>query len=292
MRGMIISAFGTGFKVGAEGREIICTARGSFRSRELAPLCGDEAEVEEHAGEYVITKIYPRRNEIVRPPLANLDSIVFVCSAVSPSPNLLNLDKFTAVSVFKGIKPVIAITKTDLYDPEEYAKIYRPIFPTFLIDNITGEGAEELLAEIRGSFSALCGNSGVGKSSLLNNLIPGAEAEVGEISEKLGRGKNTTRRTDILRLPGGGYLADTPGFAAFSTDRYDIIFKEYLADCFPEFSDFLGHCRYTGCSHRTEQGCAVLEALRDGKISPSRHASYVKMYAEAERIKPWELKKR
>lgn len=289
-QGVIISAFGGTFRVAAEGEEYICTARGVFRNKDISPECGDRAEIDCTGGEYVITKIFDRKNEIVRPPLANLDQLVFVSSTVEPVPNILNLDKFTAVSEFKGISPVIVFTKTDLNDAESYAEIYDGIFPTFCIDNVTGEGIDGLKEVLKDRFSALCGNSGVGKSSLLNNLIPGIEARTGEISKKLGRGRHTTRRTDIYSLPFGGYLADTPGFASFSTDRYDIIFKDSIADCFPEFREYLGQCRYSDCSHRKEQGCVVIEALNAGKIKPSRHRSYCEMYQEAEKLKPWEIK--
>lgn len=248
--------------------------------------------ISQSSGENVISEILPRKNEIVRPPLANLDQIVFVCASADPPPNLLNLDKFTAVSVYKGISPVIVFTKTDIGDADKYAEIYRDIFPTFCIDNGTGAGVDDLKDTLRGKFSALCGNSGVGKSSLLNNLIPGAMARTGEISRKLGRGKNTTRRTDIFPLPEGGYIADTPGFAAFSTERYDLIFKEDLPDCFPEFKDYPDSCRFKDCSHRKEQGCAVLKALEEGRINSSRHRSYCEMYSEAEKLRTWQFKDR
>ena len=292
MQGVIISSYGGIFKVAAGEKIFNCSARGVLRSKKLTPLCGDRADIEVSAGEYVIKSILPRRNEIVRPPLANLDQIVFVSSSIDPPPNLCNLDKFTAVSIYKGISPVIVFTKSDIVDPEPYAKIYRDIFPTFCVDNLSHEGVNSLEKVLKDKFSALCGNSGVGKSSLINSLLPGAGVITGEISAKLGRGKNTTRRTDIYPLPYGGYIADTPGFASFSTERYDIIFKEKLADCFPEFSEYAGKCRFSDCSHRSELGCAVLEALKDGKISPSRHNSYCAMYVEAAKLKEWEFKDR
>ena len=290
MRGIIVSSFGDSFKVLADGEEYTVRARGALRNRAVSPICGDRVEIVGEGEEAVISEILPRRNEIVRPPLANLDMLVFVCSTAEPPPNILNLDKFTAVSVYKGIQPVIVFTKTDRADPERFMSHYRGVFPVFAVDNLTGEGVSELVEAIKGRFSALAGNSGVGKSSLLNNLCPNINAATGEISKKLGRGKNTTRRTEIHPLPCGGYIADTPGFAAFSTDRYDIIFKDDLAGCFPEFSEYIGRCRYQDCSHTKEQGCAVIEAVEAGKISRSRHQSYREMYEEAKKLKPWELK--
>lgn len=290
MQGVIISSFGDSFRVVAEGKEYTCRARGVLRNKSVSPVCGDFVEIDQSGKEAVIAEILPRKNEIVRPPLANLDQLVFVCSIVEPVPNIRGLDKFTAVSVFKGIDPIIVFTKTDKSDFEKYFSVYRDVFPTFAINNLTGEGIEPLREVLKGKFSALAGNSGVGKSSLLNNLCPDINAKTGEISRKLGRGRHTTRRTEIYPLPEGGYIADTPGFAAFSTERYDIIFKDDLAACFPEFDDCIGKCRFPDCSHTKEQGCAVLEALKDGKVHESRHKSYCEMYAEASKIKPWELK--
>lgn len=288
MRGVITSAFGDSFKVFAEGKEYTVSARGSLRIKSKSPICGDNV-ILDIVGEPVISEILPRRNEIIRPPLANLDCIVLVCSAVEPPPDILTLDKFTAVAVFKGIAPIIVFTKSDKGDPEKYAEIYRNIFPTFCVDNLTGSGVDGLRPLLKDKFSALAGNSGVGKSSLINNLLPGAEAVTGEISRKLGRGKNTTRRTEIHVLPGGGYLADTPGFAAFSTDRYDIIYKDRLPECFPEFRDYLGKCRFQDCAHIKEVDCEILKAVSEGKISRSRYKSYCEMYSEAEKLKPWEV---
>lgn len=290
MRGVIISSFGDSFRVAAEGKEYICRARGNLRTKSQSPVCGDFVLLDVSGDEPVISEICPRKNEIIRPPLANLDVLILVCSTVEPSPNILTLDKFAAVSVFKGISPVIVFTKSDRADPEKYLSLYRGVFPVFAVDNITGRGTDELLSELSGKFSALTGNSGVGKSSLLNNLCPDISVKTGEISRKLGRGKHTTRRTEIYPLPTGGYIADTPGFAAFSTERYDIIFKDDLAGCFPEFGEYTGKCRFPDCSHTKEQGCAVLKAVEEGRINPSRHRSYCEMYSEASKIKPWELK--
>lgn len=290
MRGIIISSYGDSFRVLADGEEYVCRARGALRNKDVSPMCGDFVSVELSGSEAVISGIFPRKNEIVRPPLANLDRLVFVCSTVDPVPNLRALDKFTAVSVYKGIIPVIVFTKTDKCGSESFEKIYRGVFPVFSVNNLTGEGVSELYDVLKGSFSALAGNSGVGKSSLLNNLCPKAGAVTGEISRKLKRGKNTTRRTEIYPLTDGGYIADTPGFAAFSTERYDTIFKEELAGCFPEFQDYIGSCRFPDCSHTKEQGCAVLEAVKDGLIGRTRYQSYCDMYDEALKIRPWELK--
>lgn len=287
--GVIISSLGGSYKVASEQGSYICKARGVFRSKNITPYCGDRVIFDGETG--VINDILPRKNEIIRPPLANLDSIVFVNSTCEPAPNFLLLDKFLAVAEYKGIAPIVVFTKTDKSSAEEYAGVYEKIYPTFCIDNTTGQGCKELAKELSGKFSAVTGNSGSGKSSLLNNLCPSLNLETNEISKKLGRGKHTTRRIDIFQLEGGGYIADTPGFSSFETGKYDIITTKDLPHCFPEFKECLGNCQFLDCSHTQEKGCAVIHAVKDGMISSGRHKSYVEMYAEARLIKPWEHKK-
>lgn len=289
--GVIISSFGGNFKVAAEDEEYICKARGSFRNKDIVPICGDNVKfIIENNSDAVITEIFERRNEIIRPPLANLDQLVFVISTCEPAPNILLLDKFLSVSVFKNISPVIVFTKTDKHPADEYVKIYENIFPTVCVDNVTGEGVGEVYKLLSGKLSAFTGNSGAGKSTLLNNICPDLSLETNEISRKLGRGKHTTRRVEIFRLENGGYVADTPGFSTFNTQMYDRILKDELAYCFPEFEEHIGSCRFQDCSHTKEQGCKVIEAVNNGSISRSRHASYCEMYREASLIKPWEIK--
>ncbi len=290
--GVIISVFGSGYKVAAyDGTTYICKAKGIFRARDISPCCGDRVTVEVSGNsEPLITEIQPRKNEIIRPPLANLDQMVFIISTCEPAPNLLMLDKFSAVSAHKGIESVIVFTKTDKRPADEYVKIYRGVYPVFEVNNETGEGCDKVKEALKGKFSAFCGNSGSGKSSTINNICPELGLATAEISKSLGRGKHTTRRVDIYELDCGGYIADTPGFSTFETGRYGVILKDELADCFPEFHDYLGECRFQDCSHTKESGCAVLQAVKDGIISESRHRSYCEMYREASLIKPWELK--
>lgn len=290
-KGVIISSFGGNFKVAAEDEEYICKARGAFRNKDIVPICGDNVRfIIEDNSDGVITEIFDRKNEIIRPPLANLDQIVFVISTCEPVPNILLLDKFLAVSVFKNIEPIIVFTKTDKQPADEYVKIYKNVFPTVCVDNVTGEGVGDVYRLLNGKFSAFTGNSGAGKSTLLNNICPDLKLETNEISRKLGRGKHTTRRVEIFKLENGGYVADTPGFSTFNTQMYDLILKDELAYCFPEFEEHIGSCRYQDCSHTKEQGCKVIEAVNNGLISKSRHASYCEMHREASLIKPWEIK--
>lgn len=291
LNGIIISSLGGSFKVAAQGETYICKAKGAFRSKGLTPYCGDNVtiEVEENA-EPLIVEIKDRKNELIRPPLANLEQLVFVISTCEPAPNLLLLDKFLAVAVYKGIKPIIVFSKTDKCPADKYIDIYKDIFPCYSVDNTTGEGCEAVKTALIGKFSAFAGNSGAGKSSLLNNICPELNLETNEISKKLGRGKHTTRRVELFEFE-GGYIADTPGFSTFETLKYDVIYKDKLAGCFPEFDEYIDKCKFLDCSHTAEKGCAVIEAVQNGDIKKSRHQNYVEMYKEASQLKEWEINK-
>ena len=293
MHGMIIKAIGGLYTVEASEGVYECKARGSFRKKNVSPVCGDKVAFElETDGSGVITSIDERRSLLIRPPLANLDLLIFVSSTCEPRPNLLLLDKFIAIAIYKNITPAVVFTKTDKQDAEEFLGIYNKVGITALsVDNTTGEGCEAVKELITGKFSAFTGNTGVGKSSLLGNIFPEQSFATGEISRKLGRGRHTTRHVELFKLPEGGYVADTPGFSSFDTNRYDIIFKDQLAGCFPEFSEYEGECRFADCSHTSEKGCAVIEAVKGGYIPRSRHESYLEMYEEAKQLKEWEHKK-
>lgn len=264
-----------------------CKARGVFRSRGITPLVGDIVTVEDG----VITEIHERRNSIIRPPLANLDQLIFVVSTCSPAPNYLILDKFIAIAEYKGIRPVMVITKTDLAGSEQLREVYGSIGIDVLEVDYSAPASVEAVRELlRGKISAFTGNSGAGKSTLLNAVDPTLDIPTAEISRKLGRGRHTTRTAVLYKLAEGGYIADTPGFSTFETNRYDIIRKEELAGCFREFSQYIGDCRFNDCAHTCEKGCAVVEAVGRGEIPASRHASYCAMYEEAKQLKEWELK--
>ena len=269
-----------------------CKARGLFRKKGISPNCGDNVKISaENASKGVIEEILPRRSQIIRPPLSNLDVLVFVSSVCEPRPNLLLLDEFIAIAEFKKIIPVVVFTKIDKQDSSDLAKLYRDAGLTvFEVNNLTGEGSEEVKAFLEGKLSAFTGNTGVGKSSLMNRIFPELKLETNEISEKLGRGKHTTRHVQLYKLEKGGYIADTPGFSSFDTNRYDIIYKDELADCFCDFRKYLGKCRFPNCSHTKEKGCAVIEAVNEGKIARSRHESYINMYEQAKQLKEWEHK--
>lgn len=271
---------------------IECKARGVFRKNNISPVCADKVEISKIDGDYIITNILPRKSLLIRPPLANLDNLVFVNSTIQPVPNLLLLDKFIAIAVYKKIKPIVVFTKIDLKNSAELETIYKNAgIDVYSVDNTTGEGYEEIKEMLQGNISAFTGNTGVGKSSLLNNIFPELSLATNEISKKLGRGKHTTRHVELFPLEKGGYIADTPGFSSFETNQYDIIFKNDLADCFTEFSEFTDKCKFMDCSHTKEKGCAVIQAVNDGIISESRYKNYVTMYEEARLLKEWEYRK-
>lgn len=291
LNGIITKLVGGTYSVCASDAVYECKARGVFRKRGLSPVCGDRVSVEINGTEAVITEVHPRKSFIVRPPLANLDVLVLVNSTKKPAANLTLIDKFSAVAVYKDIEPVIVFTKTDLESADGLMETYQKTgFKTFSVNNTTGEGADEIKSYLSGKISAFTGNTGVGKSSLMNNLFDGLNIDTAEISEKLGRGRHTTRHTQLYPIEGGGYVADTPGFSSFETGKYDIIKKEQLQHCFPEFKSFLGKCRFEDCFHISEPGCAVKQAVSDGHICQSRYQSYTEMFEEAKNIKEWEIK--
>lgn len=261
-------------------------ARGILRRRGQEPYVGDHVRIEDGA----IAEVLPRKNELIRPPLANLDQLCFVVSMCEPQPNLRLLDKFIAVSAYKQIRPLLLLTKIDLagYDMiyQLYSSIGIPILP---VDYQNAASLDAVRAALQGKVSALTGNTGAGKSTLLNALDSSLGLATGEISQKLGRGRHTTRHAQLFPIAGGGYIADTPGFSTFDTMRYAVIRKEELADCFAEFAPYTDKCRFHDCAHVCEKGCAVLQAVKDGHIPESRHKSYCEMYEEAKQIREWEL---
>ena len=292
MNGIIIKALSGFYYVAAEDRVIACRARGKFRLSGDSPLVGDRVTVSESEGQGVVEQILPRKNAFVRPAVANLDAIVLVASAAIPVTDPFLVDRMTVLACRRGIECIICINKTDLDPAEELRRIYTNTgFPLAVVSAETGEGMEELRALIRGKTVALTGNSGVGKSALLRRLCPELELATGEVSQKLGRGRHTTRHIELFALGDRTYAADTPGFSSFDTDQTEHIPKQDLEQLFPDFSPYLGHCRFPDCAHRNEPDCGVLEAVRAGKIEASRHRSYVRLYAQAEQIKAWELKK-
>lgn len=291
-RGLLRKGIGGFYYVEAADTIYEAKARGIFRKRGITPLAGDMVDISiEDDGTCTIEEIGERKNALVRPPVANLDQLFLVVSVLHPSPNLLVLDKMLAGAEQKGISPVIVFSKTDLEDCSEYLEIYRNTgIPVVTVSSVTGDGVEQVRKMLKGKLSAFSGNSGVGKSSLLNRIDERLSLPTAEISQKLGRGRHTTRQVELLKLGSDTYVADTPGFSSVDMVQTDLIRKENLAHDFREFAPYLDQCRFPSCSHTKEKGCAILAALQEGKISPSRHQSYVAMYDEIKNIKEWELK--
>ena len=288
--GLILKGIGGFYYVETAEGVLECKARGSFRKENRTPLAGDRVTVTKTAdGVGVVDEILPRRNCLVRPPIANVDQLAIVASVAEPKPNVLLLDKLIAVAENNDIEPLVVITKSDLEDTASLEAIYRKAgFPAFVVTNTDGGTAAALTEHLTGKITAFTGNSGVGKSSLLNVIDPTLSRETGEISKKLGRGRHTTRSVTLFPLSGGGYLADTPGFSALDMERTQPIDKDALFDCFREFAPYFGNCRFTGCSHVHEPDCAIRTAVEQGEIAASRYESYTAMYEEAKLRKPWE----
>lgn len=285
--GIILKCLGGLYTVESPDGIFECKARGIFRKKGISPSVGDNVIVENG----VISEIEERKNFLIRPPLANLDQIIFIVSTVSPVPNFLILDKFIAIAEYKNIEPVIIITKIDLGDSKPVKDVYSSIGIKVLDADYNNESSIQAVRELlKGRISAFTGNSGAGKSTLLNAVDPDLNIPTGEISKKLGRGRHTTRHAELYKLKDGGYIADTPGFSTFETNRYDIIRKEELAGCFREFADYTEKCLFRDCSHTCEKGCTVVEAVANGIIPKIRHESYCAMYDEAKQLKEWELK--
>ena len=299
LEGMIIKGVGGFYYVECGDRVYECRARGVLRGgagrERITPLAGDRCVISVHPdGLASVDSILERRNFLLRPPLANLDVLFIVVSLRDPQPNPLTVDRFISLAEYKGIEPVIVITKLDLMDDDGFGDIYRKAGFTVIRADYTSQ-SREFLGEIReimkNRICAFAGNTGAGKSTLLNALCPGLDRETGETSKKLGRGRHTTRETELFSVEGGGKIADTPGFSSFDGEFAEFVYKDELADTFREFADYAPHCRFTGCSHTCEKGCEVLAALQRGEISPSRHNSYVALYNEVKDIREWEKKR-
>lgn len=292
IKGIIIKAI-SGFYYVSSGREVIeCKARGKFRLLGQTPLVGDVCEVEcTEPGKGVLSAILPRKNELVRPPVANIDKLCIICSEAPPVTDTFLIDKICVIAEYKNIQPVIVINKCDIEAGENLFKTYSQAgYNVIRTSARTGQGIADLEEALSEGITAFTGNSGVGKSSLLNRVLSGVSLATGDISEKIGRGKHTTRAVELYCAGGGIYVADTPGFSAFDLKMLEDIKKDELCLNFAEFTPFVEHCKFTGCSHTKEEGCAVIQAFQSGQISKSRFDSYLMLYDSLKNIKEWKKK--
>ena len=291
LNGVIIKGIGGFYYVEAAGEVYECKARGAFRKKKITPLAGDNVTITVREGkENTIDEIGERKNFLLRPPVANIDTLIIVSSVKDPVPSLLVIDKMTAIAVDKGIKPCVVFSKSDLGDTTELESIYRKAgIDVVSVCCKTGEGIEKVKEMISDGITVFTGNTGVGKSSLLNCIDDRFSLVTGEISDKLGRGRHTTREVTLYHI-NNGLVADTPGFSSLDIEQTsDVIVKENLPFCFPEFQEYLGKCKFTSCSHTVEKGCLILEALNNGEIDKNRHESYVSMYNDVKDLKEWQL---
>jgi ribosome biogenesis GTPase len=296
------------------GVEVECRARGSFRHEGITPLVGDLVTVSygdssftlgdggraipiEGGADTAIDSIHDRKNALIRPPVANIDTMLVCMASRSPAPDLYTVDKLLSILEFNGIEPIIVIGKSELAEDKlkEITAIYEGAgYKVFSLSCAENSGTDELKryidTELRGRILSVAGASGVGKSTLLNTLFPELSLVTGDISHKISRGKNTTRHTQLFPLSGGGFIADTAGFSLLDFERFDFMDKEDLPHTMREFVPLLGSCRYTDCTHTKEEDCAIVSAVRKGKISRSRHDSFVQLYSILKEKHKWDKK--
>ena len=289
--GRIIRSISGFYDVETSGGVVTCRARGILRKAGCSPLTGDLVEITQERGKGMVEKVLPRKNSFIRPAVANVDALVVFAANVNPVTEPFLIDRVAAIAGDQEVPVYLCVNKCDLDPAVDLVRIYRNAgFPVICTSAETGEGIEELRQLLKGKLTAFTGNSGVGKSSILNRLCPELNLATGEVSEKLGRGRHTTRHVELFSLGEGTYVADTPGFSSFDTDQMDVILKENLQYAFPDFGAYIGKCRFDDCSHRKEPDCAVRAALEAGEIEKTRYDSYLRLYENYSQVKLWELK--
>ena len=297
-----------------KGEIVECRARGVFRHNHITPVVGDEVEIiyidasfsregenispKDGGRDIMISEILERRNSLIRPPVSNIDVMFVSMAAASPEPQVATIDKMLSILMHSGIDAAVVIEKCELdrEKAEQLRKIYTLAgYRVFVLSCVTGEGVDEIKKyvreELRGKTSAFAGASGVGKSTLMNMIFPGLELMTSGISRKIERGRHTTRHVELFPIDGdfeNGSIADTPGFSMLDFERFDFFTKDDLPYTMKEFDDYIGLCKYTKCTHTKEDGCAILTAVREGKIAPSRHESFLEMYSVLKEKKAWD----
>lgn len=288
IKGIITKGIGGFYYVEVANATYECKARGVFRKARIAPLVGDVVEITiNEQAENTIDKIFDRKNCLNRPPVANIDNLFIVVATVEPKPNFLVIDKLIATAEYKNIEPTIIISKSDLASANEIVDVYSKSGITVL-NTANDIELEKIKSLMKDKITAFTGNSGVGKTTLLNKLDSNLNLATGAISNKLGRGRHTTREAQLFNVC-GGYVIDTPGFSSFEFDKTEIIKKDDLPYCFREFREYLGECKFTSCAHVNDKGCKICEAVENGEISSVRHENYISLYNQAKEIKEWEL---
>ena len=289
--GRIIRSLSGFYEVQTPAGVITCRGRGSLRRSGESPLTGDIVEISVEKDKGMVETICPRKNRFIRPAVANVDALVVFAANVNPVTEPFLIDRVAAIAKDQDVDVYICINKCDLDPATDLVRIYKNAgFPVILASAETGEGVEELRNLIQGKLTAFTGNTGVGKSSMLNALCPTLSLATGEVSEKLGRGRHTTRHVELFCLGADTFVADTPGFSSFDTEQMDVLLKENLQDTFPDFAPYIGDCQFHDCTHRKEPNCSIRKAVEEGKIEKTRYESYLRLYEKAEQVKLWELK--
>ena len=291
LTGRIVRSLSGFYEVRTDGETYTCRGRGSLRKGHESPLTGDMVQITVEGKKGMVEKILPRRNRFVRPAVANVDALVVFAANTNPVTEPFLIDRVAAIAGDQGVQVIICVNKCDLDPATDLVRIYENAgFPVIRASAETGEGVAQLRALLQGKLTAFTGNTGVGKSSMLNRLCPELALATGEVSEKLGRGRHTTRHVELYRLDDETYVADTPGFASFDTEQMDVILKENLQYAFADFSKYLGGCQFHDCSHRAEPGCCIRQAVESGELEKTRYDSYLRLYEKASQVKTWELK--
>lgn len=291
LTGRIVRSLSGFYDVQLPNAVVTCRGRGILRRDHITPLTGDWVEITLEKGKGMVEAVLPRQNSFVRPAVANVDVLVIFAANVNPVTEPFLIDRVAAIAGNQNVPCLICVNKSDLDSGENLRQIYEKAgFPVICTSAKTGQGIQELRAFLRGRLTAFTGNSGVGKSSVLNRLCPALALATGEVSEKLGRGRHTTRHVELYSLGEDTFVMDTPGFSSFDTDQMDVILKENLQYAFPDFGPYLGRCQFADCSHRAEPGCTVRAAVEAGRIAPSRYESYLRLYEKSAQIRQWEIK--
>lgn len=289
MTGILIKAISGFYYVKCGNALYECKARGNFRKTGISPIVGDSVEFDlNDATHGVIKSVNPRKNLLSRPLVANIDKLFIVSAYATPRPDTFMIDRLTAQAIYNNIEPLIVFNKSDMGAFDELYDIYEKSgFKTFVVSAKNNIGLDDLRREMCNCVCAFSGNSGVGKSSILNALFPDLNLKTGEVSEKLGRGRHTTRHTELFSADDNIFVVDTPGFSSVEISNNQYNFKMSLAQCFSDFKNYTNCCKFTSCTHINEKGCAVIAAVNDGKIQKTRHNSYVALMNELKDVSSW-----